>query len=170
MKLLDAIDSYTQSRPFPKHGIYEPDTRFTEFGFPIPDFTFNPDLLDKTSHESRVAQRYLRIKGVKGNRLSAPVACPVPNQKRPGCYAWYEWSSFDVVRVGRALQLKQRLMDYWLDRNWGKTVLNLVEFSKWRDDLVSLDIGVSVWYCDNNEEFERRLIDIFNPRFNIHTR
>lgn len=108
---------------------------------PTPDYNFTPVLLDRT------------IDG-----------CPLPplrrvdNYVQSGLYAWYNGDTGEVLYIGKALKLRNRLQQHW----YGNT--DMVE-RVLDNDIVPM---VSVWLCpaDKRAGMERDMLDIGMPPYN----
>lgn len=110
--------------------------------FTAPDYSFSPVLLDKTSKD-----------------------CPLPSPgvsagyNLPGVYAWTDGETGEILYIGKALKLKNRLQRHW----YGAT--DMVEHM--------LDAGiipqVHVWLCNAEDRagLERTMLDKAHPRYNV---
>ncbi len=110
-----------------------------------PDLQFAPDELEKSSpRETRV--------------------CP----DTPGCYAWIANETKEVLRVGRAVMLRNRLRTYWIASDRSSAVLEMIDTAWWEPE--GSIPWLVVWLMPKNETaaFEQSLIDAYRPRFNIH--
>lgn len=108
---------------------------------PTPDYSFSPVLLD----------------------MAVP-GCPLPrlrkvdNYNQPGVYAWTNADTGEVLYIGKALRMRNRLQQHW----YADT--DIVE--------IMLDAGivpcVHVWLCpgDKRAGLERAMIDKAQPPLN----
>ena len=110
---------------------------------PTPDYNFSPILLDKT------------IPG-----------CPLPALKQTddyvqsGLYAWYDADTEEVLYIGKALKMRNRLQQHW----YGKGGTSMVELML-DAEIVPM---VAVWLCpaDQRAGLERKMLDIDMPMYN----
>lgn len=108
---------------------------------PAPDYNFTPVLLDMV---------------VDGCPL--PPLRQVDNYVQAGLYAWYNSDSGEVMYIGKALKMRNRLQQHW----YGKT--DIVE--RMLDaEIVPM---VAVWLCpaDKRAGMERAMLDIDMPPYN----
>lgn len=110
--------------------------------FNPPDYNFSPVLLDKKES-----------------------GCPLPRLNKengfnqPGVYAWYDGDTGEVLYVGKALKMRNRLQGHWYGEKTGFIGQVLA------DGIVP---AVAVWLCDDAQRagIERAMIDAALPRFN----
>lgn len=113
-------------------------------GLPTPDYDFSPVLLDKQMAH----------------------LCPLPRLRvadgydQPGCYAWYNSDTGEVMYIGKALRMRNRLQQHWYSD--GSDIMErMIE----QDDILP---AVAVWLCaaDQRVTMERRLLDMGMPPYN----
>ena len=81
----------------------------------------------------------------------------IPKSKS-GCYAWK--LDGEILRAGQSNDLRRRLRRYGAHENRDPERA-LVDFVRARPSAV-----IELWYVDDIDDFERRLIARFRPRFN----
>lgn len=108
--------------------------------FGTPDYTFSPLTLDKL------------IGG-----------CPLPktrkadNYQAPAVYAWRDADTGEVVYIGKAINVRNRLQRHWYGSDW---VLD------WLASGAVPVVDVYMVQADKRAGIERSMIDVYAPRYN----